>query len=131
MGGPLIIPGVPFNKDRNRLFFFFSWDQLWNTQSTALNKYTMPTALERQGNFSQSVNPNGSPILIRDPSTWPELHDGRRRRLLSRKHHSGEPAKCIGTAMLNLFPLPNTTDPTGQRQYNFTDTLSQHRSAPR
>ena len=26
--------------------------------------------------------------------------------------------------MLNLFPLPNTTDPTGQRQYNYTDVLS-------
>ena len=26
--------------------------------------------------------------------------------------------------MLNLFPLPNTTDPTGARQYNFTDVLS-------
>ena len=26
--------------------------------------------------------------------------------------------------MLNLFPLPNTVDPTGQRQYNFTDVLS-------
>jgi len=25
--------------------------------------------------------------------------------------------------MLNLFPLPNTVDPTGQRQYNFTDVL--------
>ena len=27
--------------------------------------------------------------------------------------------------MLNLFPLPNATDPTGQRQYNFTDILPQ------
>src|SRR5580704_12342401 len=69
VGGPVIIPKVRFNKDRNHLFFFYSWDQLWNTQSTAINKYTMPTALERQGNFSQSINTNGSQILVRDPLT--------------------------------------------------------------
>jgi hypothetical protein len=124
IGGPLWIPGIPFNKNRNHLFFFFSYDRLWNTQSTAINKYTMPTALERMGNFSQSVNTNGSPILIRDPNTGLACS-------------STSPAGCfpgniipasrfnpIGQAMLNLFPLPNTTDPTGQRQYNFLDVLT-------
>jgi len=115
IGGPLLIPKVPFNRGRNRLFFFFSIDQLWNTQNTNLNKYTMPTALERQGNFSQSVNPNGSPIIVKDP--------------LSGAPFPGNivPANRIspiGSAMLNLFPLPNTVDPTGQRQYNYTDVLS-------
>ncbi len=30
----------------------------------------------------------------------------------------------IGQAMLNLFPLPNTTDPSGARQFNYSDVLS-------
>jgi hypothetical protein len=124
VGGPLIIPKVPFNKNRNRLFFFFSWDQLWNTQATALNKYTMPTALERQGNFSQSVNPNGSAILIRDPATGQACTTAGGAGCFPGNIIPISRQNAIGTAMLNLFPLPNTTDPTGQRQYNYTDTLS-------
>ena len=91
VGGPVLIPKVPFNRNRNHLFFFFSFDQLWNTQNTALNKFTMPTALERQGNFSQSVNPNGSPILIRDPNSGQACSDDLRRRVLSRQYHSRQP----------------------------------------
>src|SRR5580692_1929675 len=124
VGGPLIIPGVPFNKNRNRLFFFFSWDQLWNTQSTALNKYTMPTALERQGNFSQSVNPNGSPILVRDPLSGQTCSSTNAAGCFPGNIIPANRLSPIGQAMLSLFPLPNTTDPTGQRQYNFTDVLS-------
>ena len=125
VGGPLWIPKLPFNRNKNRLFFFFSWDQLWNTQATALNKYTMPTALERTGDFSQSVNTNGSAILVRDPEHRPGLHYNKRGGMLSPATRFRSAVKApSGTAMLNLFPLPNTTDPTGQRQYNFTDTLS-------
>jgi hypothetical protein len=115
IGGPVLIPKVPFNRGRNRLFFFFSFDQLWNTQNTAINKYTMPTALERQGDFSKSLNTNGSLIAVKDP--------------LSGSPFPGNVVPSsrmnpIGQAMLNLFPLPNTVDPTGQRQYNYTDVLS-------
>jgi hypothetical protein len=124
VGGPLLMPFVKFNRNRNRLFFFFSWDQLWNTQATALNKYTMPTQLERQGNFSQSVNPNGSAILIRDPNTGLSCSSAGGAGCFPGNIIPASRQSAIGTAMLNLFPLPNTTDPTGQRQYNFTDTLS-------
>ena len=124
IGGPLWIPGVPFNRNKNRLFFFFSYDKLWNTQSTALNKYTMPTALERQGNFSQSVNTNGSAILIRDPNTGLACSTAGAAGCFPGNMVPLSRQSAIGTAMLNLFPLPNTTDPTGQRQYNFIDQFT-------
>ena len=124
VGGPLLIPKIPFNRNRNRLFFFFSFDQLWNTQNTALNKFTMPTALERQGNFSQSVNPNGSAILIRDPNTGQACSTTSAAGCFPGNIIPANRISPIGSAMLNLFPLPNTTDPTGARQYNFTDVLS-------
>jgi len=66
IGGPLIIPGVRFNKDRNRLFFFFSYDLLKNHGIAGPHRYNMPSAAERAGDFSGSVNTNGTPILIRD-----------------------------------------------------------------
>ncbi len=124
LGGPVILPKIPFNRNHNKLFFFFSWDQLWNTQATALNKYTMPTALERAGDFSQSVNPNGSAILVRDPSTGLTCTSAGAAGCFPGNKIPLSRQSAIGTAMLNLFPLPNTVDPTGSRQYNFTDTLS-------
>ncbi len=124
LGGPVIIPGVAFNKNRNRLFFFWSYDQLFNTQATGINKYTMPTALERQGNFSQSVNPNGSPILVRDPATGQTCSATSGGGCFPGNIIPQSRFSPIGQAMLNLFPLPNTVDPTGARQYNFTDVLS-------
>ena len=54
-GGPLLIPGTRFNKSRTKLFFFYSEDYLSYLTPGGFNKFTMPTALERQGNFSQTV----------------------------------------------------------------------------
>jgi hypothetical protein len=118
IGGPLLIPGVPFNKNRNRLFFFFSYDYVHNTASGNsgngnTNRYTMPTALERQGNFSQSFNTNGTPIIIRNPTTGQPFTGN----IIPTSQQSP-----IGVAMLNQFPLPNAVDPTGQRQFNFLFT---------
>lgn len=123
IGGPVLLPWVPFNRSRNKLFFFFSMDQLWNAQATGINKYTMPTELERQGNFSQSVNPNGSPILIRDPLSGQACTSTNAAGCFPGNIIPASRISPIGQAMMNLFPMPNTVDPTGQRQYNFTDVL--------
>lgn len=123
IGGPVIIPKVRFNKDHNHLFFFYSWDQMWNTQATGINKYTMPTALERQGDFSQSFNTNGSPILIRDPLSGASCTSAGAAGCFPGNKIPLTRLSPIGSAMLNLFPMPNTVDPTGQRQYNYKDVL--------
>src|SRR5205085_8248004 len=59
---------------------------------------TVPTALERAGNFSQSVDNTGKPVVVIDPVTG--------------KQFPGNiiPADRInrsGQALLNYFPLPN------------------------
>jgi hypothetical protein len=119
IGGPLVIPGVRFNKDRNRLFFFFSYDYLANTGTVGPNRYTMPTALERGGDFSQSINPNGTPILIRDPNTGAACTSAGGAGCFAGNKVPASRISNIGLAFLNRFPQPNFTDPTGQRQYNF------------
>ena len=108
-GGPLIIPGTNFNKSRTKLFFFFSEDFLHTTQTGGVSSYNMPTALERGGDFSQTFTTTGALIPIKDPASGLSYPGNRM------------PASQIsptGLAMLNLFPLPNATDPTGRRQYN-------------
>ena len=58
--------GLPIQK--NKLFLFAVFDAIENTQSAASN-YSLPTELERRGDFSQSYNANGTPRIIYDPLT--------------------------------------------------------------
>ena len=67
LGGPVLIPGTSFNRDRNKLFFFWSQDWLARTDPGGLNQRRMPTALERQGDFSQTRDQNNQLIFVRDP----------------------------------------------------------------
>jgi Carboxypeptidase regulatory-like domain/TonB-dependent Receptor Plug Domain len=56
LGGPIIFPGTAFNKSRSKLFFFAA--QEWKySHPGATNVGTVPTALERQGNFQGSTLP--------------------------------------------------------------------------
>lgn len=118
IGGPLIVPGTRFNKARQKLFFFFSYDKLFNT-TVGNNTYTMPTALERQGNFSQTVTTTGVLIPVYDPSNNGSPFPGN---IIPASRISPQ-----GQAMLNLFPLPApqglALDPTGNRGYNFRAVL--------
>jgi len=108
-GGPVIIPGTNFNKDRNKLFFFFSYDYLKTKGVTGANRYTMPTAAERQGDYSSTVTTAGVLVPIIDPTTGLQFPGNKIPQARIDR---------TGLAMMNLFPLPNATDPTGQRQYN-------------
>ena len=121
IGGPLLIPGTRFNKSRTKLFFFFSYDKLYNANGIDTT-YTMPSALERAGDFSQTVTTNGALIPVYDPSTQTPFAGNK------------VPTNLIspqGLAMLNLFPQPSPLglglDPTGGRRYNFRALLTQNR----
>src|SRR5260221_5612366 len=56
--------GHPIKK--NKLFHFFAFER-WNEHEPRSNVLTLPTALERLGNFSQSLNANGGLRAIYDP----------------------------------------------------------------
>ena len=121
IGGPVLLPGMDFNRNRDKLFFFWSQDLLPRTDPGTLNTRNMPTALERQGDFSQTFDSQGRLIFIRDPQSsgacsvttgGPGCFAG-----------NIIPANRIdpvGQSILNLMPLPNASDPTGTRQYNYT-----------
>ena len=62
-GGTLGMPII-----RNKLFVFGVFEKIGNTQASA-GTYTLPTALERTGDFSQSVAKDGKLRTIYDPTT--------------------------------------------------------------
>jgi hypothetical protein len=100
IGGPVIVPKL-FNRSRKKLFFF--WSQEYTGQFVAggtQTKYT-PTALERQGNFSQTFANNGSLITITDPNANNTPFPGNIIPA-NRADPTG-----FGPATLNYFPLPN------------------------
>ena len=119
VGGPVIFPGSNFNRNRNKLFFFLSGDFLVRTVPSAVSYQTFPTALERSGNFAQTVDQNGQPILVRDPSTNLPFPGNI------------VPAGAIdikGQRLLNLFPLPGTFDPAHSYNSVFQRPIAQPRT---
>ncbi len=97
IGGPVFIPKV-FNRDRTKLFFF--WSQEYTGQFVSggtQNRYT-PTALERAGDFSESRQNNGALIVINDPNTGVPFPGNK---IPSNRFDT------TGLAMLKFFPLPN------------------------
>ena len=65
LGGPLVIPGL---LNRDRTFFFAGYEGLRQEQAGSFTA-TVPTALERRGDFSQTRDANGNLIVIYDPRT--------------------------------------------------------------
>jgi hypothetical protein len=109
-GGPVSIPKL-FNKNREKLFFFYAHEQWLAREPQAVRQTTMPTSLERVGNFSQTVNQNNSLIVVRDPATQQPFPGNviPQNRL-----------NPIGQAMLNIFPQPNFLDRSISRgAYNY------------
>lgn len=109
LGGPVEIPRHRYLLG-DKLFFFFSEELIGSRVTNATKFQTTPSALERQGNFSQSYNVNGSLISVRDPLTKAPF-----------------PGNMIpagrfdptGQSILNFYPLPNYTDPNPAKRYSY------------
>ena len=115
IGGPVFIPR--FDHLRDKLFFFFSDEHLRAVTPEPINYEATPTPLERTGNFSQTVNANGTLQVITDPQNGGSPFPG-----------NIIPASRIYApfdAFLNLLPQQNETNiaVTG-RTYNFQDQQS-------
>jgi hypothetical protein len=111
IGGPAYVPGK-FNRDKNKLFFFFSQEALRVKNPTAIAYTTMPSALERSGDFPQTLQPNGTLIPITDPITGKPFPDNR---------IPGNRIDPNGQKLLSLFPLPNATNrAVTLGNYNYT-----------
>jgi hypothetical protein len=96
------------------LFFFV--DEEWQHQlvPSGQQQVTMPTSAERAGNFSQSLDQDGNPVIIRNPATGQPFAG------------NSIPTSSLyapGVKLLNLLPLPNATDPS-HPGYNYVSQIS-------
>jgi hypothetical protein len=108
LGGPIRIPKLYNGKDKT--FFFISYDGLLDSSEGSFTG-TVPTALERTGNFSQTKDSNGNLIVIYDPSTT-KLNPNVSGTQYIRTPFPGNiiPANeinPIATKLLSYYPMPN------------------------
>ncbi len=109
IGGPVILP--KYHPSRKRLFFFFSQEFQNQVVAYPVEEVTVPTALERQGDFSQSYNNKGNKVNVQDPQNGKKAFPGNvipASRL-----------NQVGQNILNIFPLPNFVDPNIATRYNW------------
>jgi hypothetical protein len=104
VGGPVGRPGGD-----NRLFFFYSHEYRPSTSGGALSRFRVPTALERAGDFSQSLDHQGRPI--------PQLRDPVTREPYPNNVIPADRLYQTGLQILNSFPTPNLQQ-TAPNAYN-------------
>jgi hypothetical protein len=116
IGGPMPLPsfgeGGP-SLAHDKAFFFFNLEKPHTITPTDPVFVTVPTALERAGNFSQSKNSSGATPVILDPLTG--LAFNGNIIPTGRINKSGQ-------ALLNYFPLPNA--PIASNPGRFINQLS-------
>jgi hypothetical protein len=94
VGGKVKIPKINME---DKLFFFFLFEDQRLKTPQAIDRYTMPTALERQGDFSQSFN-GASLITVKDPLTGQPFPGNKIPQ---------NRADPYSLAEMSILPLPN------------------------
>ena len=108
--------GGPIWKSK-RLFFFGSYEGL-RQGSPASQTSSVPTALQRQGDFSQTFNTNGTLQTIYDPfTTQPDGAGGFVRSPFPGNIVPQNRFDAVGAKVMALYPMPNRAG-TGFTQSN-------------
>lgn len=115
VGGPAYIPGK-LNRNRDKLFFFVGIEWQGQLAPQGLHNVTVPTALERTGDFSQSHDSGGSPLTIVDPANGKKPFPGN---IIPKDRLNPD-----GVKILNWYPLPNALgkDPSFNYQSDRSNT---------
>jgi hypothetical protein len=125
LGGPIYWPNH-FNTNKQKLFFFFSQEILPNQSPNSLRTYTVPTELERKGDFSQSYRAANSLYLVKDPLGAGNCTTTDKTACFANNMIPAARLDANSAKLLTVFPLPNATDlAVTKYAYNFQIAGSQ------
>lgn len=111
LGGPIL---------KNRLFFFGDLQSTRRVANLAQSAISVPTPLERQGNFSEMLNPaflgGSKPQVLYEPQNNQTLMTcGGVQNVLCQNQ-----IDSLAQKMLNLYPLPNANSGLGFNNYLYS-----------
>jgi hypothetical protein len=123
-GGPIFVPTE--YDGRNRTFFFFDYEGQ-RLRTALFQQYTVPSVLERQGDFSQTMAANGQVKSIYDPFTT--RPDPARPGNFLRDPFPGnripqDRLDAVALTAEKYYPLPNTAGLPFSHQNNFVSLAS-------
>ena len=125
IGGPVLIPGTGFNKNRDKLFFFTGYEYYKQTIDTGLLRSIVPTPEMLTGDFSNSAYLTALNKASNGTTNTPtyKLADGTRAPYPNGKIPTSEIDPGMAS-LLKLVPKPNT-DPAGiGNGYNYINALT-------
>ncbi|MCU1316059.1 MAG: hypothetical protein JWN63_1381, partial [Candidatus Acidoferrum typicum] len=123
IGGPVILPHSGFNRNRDKMFFFFGTEYYKQDVDNGVYHAVVPTAAMRKGDFSATLgtNPDGTP---KNYVSWlngyavsgmPNANGFTNGRLTGTPDPNGQ-------ILMNLYPLPSQ-DPSrpGAGGFNYAN----------
>jgi hypothetical protein len=105
VGGSVRIPRLYNGKDKT--FFFNSWES-YQQATNLVTGTSVPTALQRAGDFSQTFSSSGALITIYDPATGKNVNGTWTRTAFPGNKIPAGRIDAVGQALANAYPLPNT-----------------------
>jgi hypothetical protein len=104
LGGPVDIPKLYRGKDKT--FFFFGYEGLRQGSATNLNT-SVPTAAQRAGDFSKTLNAAGQLVVIYDPTTTVPSGSGYVRTPFPGNVIPANRIDPVAKNVVNYYPQPN------------------------
>ena len=120
-GGPLTIPKL--YRQRDKTFIFGTYEGLRQQTPTTLVT-TVPTVLERQGNFSQTHNPDGTLATIYNPLTTRQVNGQFVRDPFPGNVVPAGLLDASAIKLLGYYPNPNRPGNLLTGTQNFVGTAS-------
>jgi hypothetical protein len=105
VGGPVYLPKL--YNGHNKTFFLFGYEGLRSASAATLNT-TVPTALQRGGDFSQTRAATGALVTIFDPATTIAAGSGFTRTAFPGNVIPVSRFDPVAAAAVKYYPLPNT-----------------------
>jgi hypothetical protein len=119
-GGPII---------RNKTFFFVEYQGNRQLLSTGGQLATVPTAAQREGDFSQTLNSTGAPITIYDPHSTVASGSGYARTVYPGNKIPMSEIDPVALKMLSYVPLPNRPGQGPAQINNYVWTSNQYQNS--
>jgi hypothetical protein len=101
IGGPVILPKIYNGRSKT---FFFVTGEAYRQYDASGTRLSVPTALERSGDFSKSLTRTGALQVVHDPMST--RADGTRTPLAGNLVPTSQMSR-VGKALASYFPDPN------------------------